>query len=121
MLSIPPPMSSAERQRRFQARHPGYDRRRKAAERGGLKRATERFRAARHATTAAGAAAMVPATPAPASPASAEAITPLALPLPTTRLALPAPAVLPVLPALNDLASLRARFATAEEAELRRS
>jgi hypothetical protein len=43
MLSIPPPESTGERQRRFQERHPGYDRRRKARDRAIEKRASERF------------------------------------------------------------------------------
>jgi hypothetical protein len=43
MLTIPPAMTNAERQKRFQARNPGYDRRRKARQRAMEKRASERF------------------------------------------------------------------------------
>ena len=37
-------MSNLERQRRFQAGHPGYDRRRKARQRGASKRAVKQMR-----------------------------------------------------------------------------
>jgi hypothetical protein len=39
-------MTNAERQRKFQRLHPGYDRRRKATERAGAKRAVEIFKRA---------------------------------------------------------------------------
>jgi hypothetical protein len=39
MIVYPPPMSNAARQRKFQESHPGYDRRRKAHQRGMEKRA----------------------------------------------------------------------------------
>jgi hypothetical protein len=38
MLKISPPMSNAERQRKFQRAHPGYDARRKGRQRSGIKR-----------------------------------------------------------------------------------
>jgi hypothetical protein len=39
MLRPAPPLSNAQRQREFQASHPGYDRRRKARQRASSKRA----------------------------------------------------------------------------------
>src|SRR5215203_440169 len=45
MLMIPPPTSSAERQRKFQMAHPGYDRRRKARGRDRAKRAVAMMKA----------------------------------------------------------------------------
>ena len=52
MLVIPPPMSNAERQRRFQASHPGYDRRRKSRRRGSAKRAAAQLLVALQAKAA---------------------------------------------------------------------
>ena len=103
-----PAMSNAERQRRFQDAHPGYDRRRKARRRAMIKHAVAQMRQAKEAMAA-------EATPAE----------PLALPAPLTiaatsvpaapRLALPAPVVDPVMAELDALraalASSRARAA----------
>jgi hypothetical protein len=65
MLIIPPPMSNAERQRRFQKRNPGYDRRRKANARASAKRGAEQLLAALHAKMAAEAPRPVLMLPAP--------------------------------------------------------
>jgi len=43
MLTIPPPKSTNERQRLFQLRHPGYDRRRKARQRASSNRAAKQL------------------------------------------------------------------------------
>jgi hypothetical protein len=89
MLVPTPPMSNAERQRRFQAAHPGYDSRRKARERASAKR---------------GAAQILEAL----RTMSVEQV-------PAQRLALPAPVVDPLLAELDALsaalASARAREA----------
>jgi hypothetical protein len=98
MLKPATPMSNAERQRRFQAAHPGYDRRRKARQRAGLKAYGERKKAERLAAAAAGEPLALPEP----------AVTP---PVERVMLALPAPAVVPVLPGLN---ALNAITATAE-------
>ena len=65
MLIIPPPMSNAERQRRFQKRNPGYDRRRKANARESAKRGAEQLLAALQAKMAAEAPRPVLMLPAP--------------------------------------------------------
>ena len=72
MLSIPPPDTTAERQRRFQERHPGYDRRRKAQERALAKRGGAQLFATLPAQAAAAAAAT----------AEAEASRPVLMPAP---------------------------------------
>jgi hypothetical protein len=81
------PQTNAERQRRFQDAHPGYDRRRKAQA-----RALEKsMAAARHAAILeqfAKAQATTPQTPATPAPE-------LALPEPASRPLLPAPMELP--------------------------
>ena len=76
MLTIPPPMSNAERQRLFQLRHPGYDRRRKARQRGALKKALQAKRRQMVLDAQATAAQTVP---------------PPAVETPAPRLMLPAP------------------------------
>jgi hypothetical protein len=58
MLTDMPPMSNAERQRKFQLGHPGYDARRKARQRQSARRATEMARAQRLAEIEAKRAAM---------------------------------------------------------------
>jgi hypothetical protein len=83
-------MSNAERQRRFQARHPGYDRRRKARRRGAAKRDAAR----RVAALEAQAATTTPAV-------TAAPVEMLLHPLPTYRLALPAPVEDPFLAELK--------------------
>lgn len=85
-------MSDLERQRVFQARHPGYDRRRKARERAASKRYVMQLR--RAATVA----ALIEAQAAEATPVV------VATPVPVvTRLALPAPVVDPVIAELDAL------------------
>lgn len=98
-------MTNAERQRKFQDAHPGYDRRRKARQRGASKRAVEaqRLMALLQAKTAAAAAAAAAVSAAETVPAPVEV---LRIPVPPMRLALPAPVELPVLPAINDLQAL---------------
>src|SRR5687768_6796653 len=85
-----PAMSNAERQRRFQDAHPGYDRRRKARQRAAAKRGAALLLKALHAKAAEAAPAEPLALPAP-----------LAVPavpvLAVARLALPAPVVDPVM------------------------
>jgi hypothetical protein len=46
MITLPPPMSNAQRQRKFQQANPGYDRQRKARERGMARRELEQMQAA---------------------------------------------------------------------------
>lgn len=96
MLINPPPTSNAERQRQFQARNPGYDRRRKATQRAMEKRVSEAFPAQWTALLAA-AEAQAPAVPAA-----------MTLPIPEYRLALPAPVVSPI---MLELELLHARVA----------
>ena len=103
-----PPMSNAERQRRFQAAHPGYDRRRKARERAMAGRGAALFVTALRAKAA-------EAAPAEALVLAAPLAVP-AVPVPmVARLALPAPVVDPVMAELDALraalASPRAREA----------
>jgi hypothetical protein len=101
-LSIPPPMSNAERQRRFQAAHPGYDRRRKARQRAAAKRVEAQHRAERlRAAQAAEATPQTLALPAP--------VQVMLIPVPATRL-LPAPVEVPALAAIDEL---RARLQAA--------
>ena len=98
MLLRAPPMSNLERQRLFQERHPGYDRRRKARQRGMLKRLKAQWKAA---WLAAAAAARQP------QPA------PLAIPRIPQRLMLPAP-VEDLMVAEIDALAARAAAARAE-------
>ncbi|MGB7160698.1 MAG: hypothetical protein WBD40_21720 [Tepidisphaeraceae bacterium] len=65
MVIIPPPLSNAERQRLFQLRHPGYDRRRKSRERASAKRGAAQLFAALQAKAAAEANRPVLMLPAP--------------------------------------------------------
>ena len=99
-------MTNAERQRKFQDAHPGYDRRRKARQRGASKRAVEaqRLMALLQAKTAAAAAAAAAAVSAAETVPAPVGV--LRIPVPPMRLALPAPVELPVLPAINDLQAL---------------
>ena len=94
MLSIPPPDSTYERQRRFQERHPEYDRRRKARQRAMEKRASERFPALWAEITARVAAA-------------AQATRPV--------LMLPAPVEDPAMAELNGLAASLAAARAAQQ------
>lgn len=82
MLLPAPPLSNAQRQRDFQARHPGYDRKRKARQRAAFNAAAKAARAAREAMNA----------PATAQPP-----------------ALPAPVVDPVMIAMNEMVANLAR------------
>jgi hypothetical protein len=95
MLIPAPPLTNAQRQWMFQAAHPGYDRRRKARKRAGLKAHSAKTKAARAAAEAlATASAQIPPAP-------------LALPPPPVRLMLPAPVTDPAMSALNALAENR--------------
>jgi hypothetical protein len=105
MLIPAGPMSNAERQRRFQAAHPGYDRRRKARRRAALKRSSKKGMDEHLAVLRAEQATM--ASDAPALPAPAPAP-----PAPHRVLTLPAPADQIVVPGLNAIA--RPPAATAE-------
>lgn len=100
-------MSNNERQRRFQARHPGYDARRKARRRSGAKRALKKLKAEWQAMAAAEAAQMAAAAQASAAPGSVMLIS-----YPDPRRALPAPVEQPELAAINDL---RVRLAAVRE------
>jgi hypothetical protein len=102
MLLTPPPLSNAERQRRFQRRHPGYDRRRKAAKRAAEKRTIARLRAAAQAAAAGARVAEAKA---------AETMAAEARPQP---LMLPAPVGNPLLAELNALAASLARRSAPE-------
>jgi hypothetical protein len=84
-------MSSTERQREFRARHPGYDRRRKAKERAAVARVLAQREAQRLA-------AMVET-----ANAEVEALQLLRIPIPTTRYALPAPVECLTMAAINAL------------------
>jgi hypothetical protein len=86
MLRPAPPMTTKERQERFQAAHPGYDRRRKARRRFTPEAMAAYLQAAQ------------------ASMAETSEADPVEAPVP----ALPAPVELPLLPALNDLDALLA-------------
>ena len=99
MLEPCPPMSNAERQRRFQASHPGYDARRKARSRAAERRGATKIMAAMASATA--------ATPEPIATPE-----PLALPAPVevnvipakrALLMLPAPVEAIVIPGLNAI------------------
>jgi hypothetical protein len=98
VLRYPGPMSNAERQRQFRARHPGYNSR--YSHRGGNRRAT-----VHPAATPSGPAAplVVPvpiATPAtPAAPASGAPWALLTFPFLNPNAAPPAPRLLPLRPA----------------------
>ena len=52
MLTEPPPMTNAQRQRRFQERNPGYDRRRKAKRRAAQQVELQRYILAMQAAAA---------------------------------------------------------------------
>jgi hypothetical protein len=96
-------MSSAERQRRFQAAHPGYDRRRKARQKARIDSAATAMRLPEEAMDVDAKPAEPVAVPAPLASAM--------MPVPAVaRLALPAPVVHPVLAELN---ALRAALASA--------
>ena len=118
MLVPTPPKSNAERQRRFQAAHPGYDRRRKARRRGMLKRAVAQIRQAEEAMAAEAKPAEPLALPAPLAVPAIKAPIPIhrdwrPLPVLTSArlalLALPAPVVDP---AIAELEALRAALAS---------
>jgi hypothetical protein len=72
-------MSNAERQRNFQARHPGYDARRKGRQRSAVKAYMARMMAERQAAIAAAAAEQQAL--AEAAAASVHPTVPLALPV----------------------------------------
>ena len=91
VVPAPGPTSNAQRQRDFQAAHPGYDRRRKAHERGRLKRVMAAYKAQCQADAQAELQTQV-----------------LVIPIPTTRLALPAPVECPAMAAINALPELLA-------------
>ena len=97
-----PPMSNAERQRRFQEAHPGYDRRRKARQRAGAKRVVE---ALRQKLMMEAHAAEAQAEQAKA-PAEAQAAKPV--------LMLPAPVQDPLMAQLNALTGSMAKRREAE-------
>jgi hypothetical protein len=105
MLLPAPPMSNAERQRRFQDAHPGYDRRRKARQRGSEKRGAAQLAAQLAAKLHAAGEVEAAASLVQSLPLHARAQL-LLIPVPTTRLALPAPVEMPVLPAINDIHAL---------------
>jgi hypothetical protein len=110
-----PAMTNAERQRKFQDAHPGYDRRRKARERAMAKRGAALFVQALQAKAA---------DAAPAEPLALPATVAVpAMPVPAVaRLALPAPVVDPVMAELEALgaalASSRARARAAQPVRL---
>jgi hypothetical protein len=109
MLWTPPPMTNAERQREFQQRHPGYDRRRKARLRDMVRRQAAKQRAELLAQ------AELART---ASAAAAAEVMKLVCPIPLIQLALPAPVENPLLVEINNLAAMVGR--TRERVEVAR-
>jgi hypothetical protein len=100
MLKPAPPMSNGERQRKFQLGHPGYDRRRKARERGMAKRIVKQMRAK--------AAALARAQQAQRAAAAAQtAAATIQMPANKPLLMLPAPVKDPWMAEIESLAAAR--------------